>query len=492
MVPYPCLTKTKKIDLFSRSASLGLAILASGSLAFAESMEAQKPNIVVIMADDAGYHDFGFQGNRSFEQITPNLDTLAERGTRFTHAYVTASVCGPSRAGFITGKYQQRFGFQENFPPHWGDPPHHNWRSDAWRDFGLDTNIDTMADYLRRQGYRTGIVGKWHLGYSPQFYPNERGFDYFFGFRTGARSYFSQPEYNTTEVIPNKWNSLEENGVIIPDELVTYLTDDLTDKALAFLEEAHAMGKPYFLFLSHLAPHTPMQATQEDLAIAKEKFPDEVIRRQTYTAMMLNMDRNIGRVIEKIEAQGQTDNTIIVFLSDNGGARNNASNNYPLRHNKFSPFEGGVRVPMLLSWPGTLPEGYVFDGVVSSLDLLPTFLEAAHHEIVEGLDGLSLIPWLKSRDQENFPQRDLFWREDTFFGATEWMRSQQDEKVIWYVGTPPSWGEERPDFPSLFNLNEDPREAKDLGPHSRERIEKLRERYENWATRLIAPRWPVN
>jgi arylsulfatase A-like enzyme len=469
------------------TSTLGLAAFAGGLLTQAAAAEPVAPNIIVIMADDAGYYDFGFQGNEAFREITPNLDRLAERSTRFTQAYASATVCGPSRAGFITGKYQQRYGFQENFPSHWGDNPHPSWRTDAWKNFGLDPSATTMADYLQSVGYRTGLIGKWHLGYAPRFHPNLRGFEYFFGFLSGGRNYFPNPYYNETDNIPRQWNSLEENGERIPESEVTYLTEDLTRIALKFIEESAALDRPYFLFLSHFAPHTPMQATEEDLAITRQLFPEANLRRQTYAAMMLNLDRGIGEVMNKIEALGQTENTLIVFVSDNGGPRNNGSDNFPLRGHKYTPYEGGTRVPLLLSWPGVLPEGKVFEPVVSLLDLLPTFLEAARHEPVEGMDGLSLFPWLRSGDLTEFPNRDLFWRENTFYAGTEWIRSREAEKAIWFRGNP--WGTPRPEHSPFFDLARDPSEANDLGPVSQDRVKELRERWEAWSNGLASPRW---
>ncbi len=468
--------------------TLSLAAMSGPAFAEAESSKPQPPNILVIMADDAGYFDFGFQDNRAFEQITPNFDRLAERGTRFTHAYVTATVCGPSRAGFISGMYQQRVGFQENFPPHWTNPPHQAWRTDAWRSFGLDTSVRTMADYLGDRGYRTGIIGKWHLGYAERFHPNQRGFDYFWGFRSGSRSYFSTPRYNETERVPQRYASIEENGTLVPESEITYLTEDLTARALEFITAAAEENQRYFLFLSHLAPHTPMHATEPDLETARELFPDEEERRQIYIAMMINLDRGVGALLDRIDELGQTENTLIVFLSDNGGPLNNASDNTPLRGHKFSPFEAGSRVPMLISWPGVLPEKNVFDPVVSSLDLLPTFLDVSGHESVEGLDGISLLPWLRSGDLTEFPARDLFWRENTLFAATEWIRAHEEEKAIWYAGER-GWRTPRPEVPSFFNLSEDPGEENDLGPEAKERVRELRERYDAWTSELAPPRW---
>ena len=448
--------------------------------------EPEKPNILVIMADDAGFADFGFQ-DETMKKITPHLDQLAEQGIVFERAYTTASVCGPSRAGFLSGIYQQRVGFQKNFPAHWSNPPHPSWSDDTWRNFGLDTTVSTMADYLKDAGYRTGIIGKWHLGYDEKYYPTARGFDYFWGFRSGSRSYFSNPEYKSMD-IPFYYHGLEENGERISESKVSYLTDDLTEVGLGFIEKSTSHQEPFFLFMSYNAPHTPMQATEEDLALVEEWFPEAEQRRRTYMAMLYRLDLGVGRLLDFLKKQGELENTMVVFLSDNGGSKKNASSNLPLRGWKWSPYEGGTHVPMVISWPEALPGGSTKTDVVSVLDLMPTFLDAAGFPIPEHLDGTTLIPFLDGR-MENMPERSLFWREYVLGRDTEWMLSPDLMKAIWFGESSSRSAQQNPDHPSLFDLKEDPFEQNNLGEEKFDQVKDMRARYNEWAEGMESPRW---
>lgn len=402
-----------------------LFLLCSGACAVAEPA----PNFLVIMADDLGYDDVGFQEQGKLREVTPNIDRLAQQGLSFNQAYACASVCGPARAGFITGMNQQRFGFQENFPPDWTNPPHMDWKRGAWTVFGISPEIKTIGDYLQSAGYLTGVIGKWHLGYADVYYPTARGFDYFYGMRSGARSYFPAPDYNTTEVIPEKWKSIEENGVVVPEHKITYLTENLTDKGVAFIDRASREQQPFFLFMSYTAPHTPYHAREEDLSRIKKLFPDVSKKRATYLAMILNMDEGVGRILNTLERNGQLANTLIVFLSDNGATEQGPGNNAPLTGHKWTPFEGGIRIPFVVSWPGHIPEGAQSDQVVSALDLLPTLLGLAGVERPDGLDGMDMWPWLSSPSSPLL-ERSLFWREDTAYGATLWGRVGDTKYIV--------------------------------------------------------------
>jgi arylsulfatase A-like enzyme len=344
--------------------------------------ENERPNILVIMLDDAGYNDFGFMGSEDIP--TPHIDRLAASGVVFTDFHVSASVCSPSRAGFLTGRYQQRFGHEANVPP---------------VGMGMDPTEQTIGDYLQAAGYRTSIVGKWHVGDMEEHHPNNRGFDEFYGLLEGWRHYFWSPDISDK---PDSYHKIERNGSQVRFD--GYLSDVLTDEAIATIDSFKE--DDFFLFLSYTAPHTPMEAKEEDL----ERF--EGHPRQTYAAMMYNVDMNIGRVLDKLEAEGLIENTLIFFLSDNGGAGNNQSSNFPLKSGKGNKYEGGIRVPFIAAWPEAFAGGGRVDGLTSALDVLPTILNAAHIEQkpLMALDGVNLLPYLKGQTSEP-PHQVLFWRK---------------------------------------------------------------------------------
>lgn len=358
--------------------------------------KSSRPNIMIILADDMGYGDMGYTGSKTIK--TPNLDNLAENGIFCNAAYVTASVCAPSRAGLITGRIPLRFGFENNLS---------GWNSNAptqERFHGLHPDELTIADHLKNTGYETAIIGKWHLGEAEVHHPNNRGFDYFCGMIGGAHNYF--PEKGRS--------SIQRNDTFVKTFSSAYLTDFFTDEGVNWIEEHKE--KPWFLFMSYNAPHTPMQATEEDLAACshiKNKG------RRTYAAMMQNFDRGVGRLVQKLKDEGVYENTLIVFFSDNGGATTNSSWRGPFSGSKGNMREGGIRVPMVWHWPGTIQKGTT-NAVVSSLDLLPSFLAAAQAKPKEAYDGhgkrktprtydgINIIPILNNVEQPE--ERRLFWR----------------------------------------------------------------------------------
>lgn len=420
----------------------------------------EKPNIVLLFADDAGYADFGFQGSN--EMKTPNLDKLASQGVIFTQAYVTHPTCGPSRAGLITGKYQYRFGYEENNVP--------TYMSEVSAvdgpEMGLPLEEVTMADYLKEQGYATGFFGKWHLGGADRFHPTKRGFDEFYGFRGGARSYF---EYTETPKEPlNKM----ERGFGNFEEHDGYLTDALAQETSEFIEINGKAKKPFFAFLSFNAVHTPMHAEEGDL----KQFPGLTGKRKIVAAMTLALDRAIGKVLDKLKELGLDDNTIVVFTNDNGGPTDaNASSNHPLSGIKATHLEGGIRVPFLMKYPGALKPGTVYGKPISTFDLLPTFYSAAGGNIksLKGLDGVNLIPYLTGK-KKGRPHETLFWKRD----ARAAMR-KGDWKLIRF-----------PDRPAeLFYLPEDERELNNLADSEPERVRKMYKELFAWETTLERPRW---
>ena len=408
---------------------------------------ADKPNVLIILADDLGWADLGFQGSKDIR--SPNLDRLAAQSVRFTDGHVTASVCSPSRAGLMTGKYQQRFGHEANTPP---------------SDQGMDVQQITMADSLKQLGYRTGVIGKWHLGNNDQFYPTKRGFDYFYGLREGSRSYF----YNAKkEDKPTSNKRIELNGQ--QEKFDGYLTDVLGDKAVEFVKDQP--DDPFFLFLSFTAPHGPMHATKEDLA----KFASiENKKRRTYAAMIWAMDRAIGRVLDQLDALGKADDTIVWFLSDNGGATNNGSINLPLAGHKGIKFEGGIRVPFLMRWSKRYSNGRAYAPMVSSMDIFATSLAAAGGDVdAARLDGVDLLPFLDGKQNES-PHQEMHWHK-------LWFSAMRDGP--WKLIYVQDYGY------ALYNLDEDLTEAKNLASSESDRLESMKKRMTTWKESMQEPRW---
>lgn len=407
-----------------------------------EQTASAPPNIIVILADDAGYADFGFMGSADLE--TPNLDKLAGAGIVFTDAHTSATVCAPSRAGLLTGKYQQRFGFECN---------------GTGGDLGIALDETTIADRLKAAGYATIAIGKWHVGHPDPYHPNERGFDEFYGFLGGSRSYFPRPEEDregSLRAILHNRERVDFKG---------YLTDVFGDKSVEYVERYK--DQPFFMYLSYNAVHTPMHAKEAHL----EKYRDHP--RRELAAMTWSLDENVGKLLDKLEAENLSDNTLIFFLSDNGGAHTNQSSCEPLKGWKGNKFEGGHRIPYTLTWPGKIQEGKGFDGLTSSLDIGATALAAAGLEAPEELDGVDLLPYVTGAEA-GAPHQKLFWRKDK-------MAAMRDGgyKLIRLDG----YGYR------LYNLAEDLGETNGLRETEPQRFEQMKNDLEQWETQLMKPLW---
>jgi len=407
-----------------------------------------KPNIIIILADDAGFSDFGFMG--SDEIKTPNLDQLAFDGVTFNNAYVSASVCSPSRAGLLTGMYQQRFGHECNLD------------SDVNNSF--DPNQITIAEALKTQGYNTGLIGKWHLGDKTQNHPLKNGFDYFWGFISGARNYF----YDPNEEFRNSIRNVVENYT--QTKFDGYLTDVLGDKAIGFINKNHQSNNPFFLFLSFNAPHTPMHAKDDVL----EKFKDNP--RQVYASMMWSMDEAIGNVVEALKENDQYDNTIIYFLSDNGAAMSNDASPFPFKGWKGNQYEGGIKTPMIMTWKNKIKSNTQFDGFISALDIFKTSLEASsvNKEYMINADGKNIMNYL---NDNNIKNENLFWRKDKM--AT--VRSG-DYKLIRLNDT----------STVLYNIKKNYFEDFDLKINEPQVHDSLLKLLSSWENTLIDPNWIEN
>jgi arylsulfatase A-like enzyme len=423
-----------------------------------------KPNIILIISDDAGYADFGFTGG---EQIpTPHLDKMAKEGVNFTQGYVTASVCCPSRMGLMTGRYQQRFGAECNVPT----IPTPGFTKE---DLGLEPTERTMADGLREAGYRTMMIGKWHLGELAPYHPLKRGFDEFYGFLGGSRSYWPLEKPGRGHAI------LRNNQPVNEEEEIKYLTDDLTDAALEFIDRNKQ--NPFFVFLSYNAVHTPMHAKEEDIEQFTEISPKN---RRIYAAMTKSMDENIGKVTKKLEEQGLAKDTLIIFINDNGGPKGNSSNNKPLRGTKGTYWEGGIRVPFTVKWPGQVPTGKKYDYPVSTLDLLPTVLAAAGGKHVgKELDGVNLLPYMCG-EKSDAPHEYLFWR---LWRAAAVRKGPW--KLIRVAGDPLEEKRELLLPLMLFNIEDDPSETKNVADEHPELVKELCAALEKWEKGLGRPRW---
>lgn len=406
---------------------------------------AQKPNFIIILADDLGYGDVGFTGSTQIK--TPHIDALAASGVVCTQGYVSAPVCGPSRAGLISGRNQVNFGFDNNLIV---DLPQFDENF-----IGLPVSEKTMAEHLEKLGYVNGLVGKWHLGEVEKFHPTNRGFHEFWGYLGGGHNYFAtKPDGKsyTNKIISNYKKPQE----------ITYLTDDKGDECVDFIKRHK--DEPFFLFASFNAPHAPMQATEEDLKLYAH-VQDE--KRRTYCAMTHRLDVNVGRIIDELKEQNVYENTVVVFFSDNGGpCHHNASLNAPLRGSKGILLEGGIRVPFALSYPEQIKAGTTYEYPVSSLDLVPTFVEMAGGTISPKakLDGVNIFPYLMG-EKTGRPHETMMWRFTISAGIRE-----GDWKLV-----------RMPDrLPQLYNVKEDIAEQNDVALENIDMVEQMLKKLGDW------------
>ncbi|MBM3866909.1 MAG: sulfatase, partial [Verrucomicrobia bacterium] len=410
----------------------GLLLLAATAPA------ATPPNLLVIYADDLGWGELGCQGGKDIP--TPHIDSIARAGIRFTNGYVAATYCSPSRAGLLTGRYPTRFG--------------HEFNSVA-NVTGLRLDQRTLADRLKELGYASATVGKWHLGGGPEYRPTRRGFDEFYG--TLANTPFFQPRSFVDSRISDDTRAVTDPAF--------YSTDAFTDRAVDWLERSK--GRPWFLYLPYNAQHAPLEAPAKYLA----RFPGITDpKRKLFAAMLSAMDDGVGRVLAKVRALGQEENTLIFFIADNGGpTASTTSSNGPLRGFKMTTFEGGPRVPFLAQWKGTWPAGKVYDLPVMNLDVLPTILAAAGGRLEAGaaLDGVDLTPYVTGR-KPGRPHEVLYWR----YGP-QWAVRQGDFKLVVSRG-----GSGRPE---LYNLAEDIGESRDLAVAQPTKVRELQALWDKWS-----------
>ena len=446
------------------------ALLTASVLIAGTDLQAQltvpPPNIVVILADDLGYHDVSFNGCADF--TTPNIDSLVANGVRCSNGYVTHPFCSPSRAALLTGRYQQRFG-HENQPG--GDAS--NPRN------GIPQQELLLPQIVKPAGYICGLVGKWHLGEAPNFNPTQRGFDEFFGFLGGQSNYYNAALLRGTTKITEK----------------SYLTDAFTREAVSFINR-HAT-QPFFLYLAYNAVHAPYDTPPSVYMNRVANIANN--SRRVYAAMTIALDDGVGQVLQALRSQNLLDNTLIFFLSDNGAPLNSFQSNYPLRGYKLNVLEGGIRVPFVVQWPARLPAPGVYDPPVSSLDIVATIASATGTQLPNDrvYDGLDLMPYLAGSQVS--PQRTLFWR---WFGLGKDGPPCNPGSVNFSVGSPDTiWAVRsgslklvaaRGSLTKLYNLQNDIGETQDLALVQPADVDTLKSLYDQWNSQTIPPLWVSN
>ena len=434
---------TRRDFLTALAAAPTTMLAARGAPAQPPPARTRKPNIVLIVSDDQGYADVSCYDHPP-EVSTPHTDRLAREGARLTDGYASAWVCAPTRAGLLTGRYQQRFGFYE--------------ASDSRT--GMPTSEITVADLLKEQGYATGVFGKWHLGLEPPYRPLRRGFDEFYGFLGhGGHDYFELG-------ITDEQTSIYRNGEMIAD--TGYLTDNLARESVSFVERHHE--EPFFLYLPFSAVHWPLQAPEADIG----RFNTGDVERDAYLAMLLRMDEAVGAVLDALERTGVDQDTLVFFLSDNGGAKKNRADNGALRDCKHSPYEGGIRVPFLVQWPGAVPAGTVCEEPTICLDIMPTICAAAGVELPRDreYDGKDMLPALRGEAAEPLHEA-LFWKGDD----GQWAVRAGEWKLL----------NNRQGEVELYNLDTDLGETQNLLAQHPDIAGRLQQQYDAW-TEGLAPR----
>ncbi len=452
---------------FIGAAAIGVATVGalalnrtnSESLQKSAAKVGEKPNVILILLDDLGSTDVGFGG--SLDIKTPNIDRIAEEGVNCTEAYISAPYSGPSRCGLMTGRYQQRFGAEGNA----------NAQTVEEKQGVLESEV-LLSNVMKEQGYATCAIGKWHLGDHPDLWPQSRGFDHFYGFPGGGYSFWGTANKNDHE-----YKLLQENGVPVKSTKQTYITDDFSREAVEFIDKTSKTDDPFFIYLAYNAPHAPLQAPQKYLDRTKHISQAQ---RSVYAAMVLAVDDGVGQIWEALERNDIEDNTMIIFLSDNGGTGDaGRAMNYPRRSFKGNMFDGGIRTPFAIYWKGQLQAGSTYDKTISSLDIFPTVATAAGFNPADNknpLDGVDLLPYLTNEKSSN-PHKSLFWR---VCGGMEYAVRSGDYKLVktYYQ-----------DEYMLFNLKNDPIEMTDIASCNKELVEKMAAEYKAWDAELMEPRW---
>jgi len=430
-------------------------IFLLSSIFFFQTLTAQKgtrPNIIYIMADDLGYADLSCYGRKDYQ--TPHLDKLCSQGIKFMNAYAAAPVCTPTRVSFYTGRYPARLavGLYE--------PLEGNSKDSL---VGLSPETPSIGNLLKRSGYETYLVGKWHLGFTPEHTPNKNGFDYFFGFKAGATDYISHTAFNGEP-------DLYENDILVQKD--GYITDLLGEKAIEIVKQPHQ--KPFFLALMFNAPHWPWQ-TREDKPVPNGTAASwaEGGSPETYAAIMKSLDDAVGKLVKTIDDLKLSNNTVIIFTSDNGGVQ--FSDNGIYKGRKMQLWEGGIREPAFIRWTSKLKENTVTDQVATTMDWTATILSIAGAKADKNfpLDGINLLPILTGKQKEL--KRTLYWRisqrrqhsairDDNW----KWLRDEKGEEY-------------------LFDLSVDPLEKNNLKEKFPETFVQLKNKFSAWEKTVLTP-----
>ena len=427
---------------FLKMMSVAAAGLGWASRHSAGVETAKPPNIVVILTDDQGYADISFNRHHPREVSTPHMDALAHEGIFFNQGYISGNVCSPTRAGIMTGRYQQRVGIY----------------TAGEGGSGLPLTEKIFPQFLKPAGYVCGAFGKWHLGLTREYNPVARGFDEFYGFMgRGAHDYFQLD--NSESPIYRGFDPIQDEG---------YLTNRLTDEAVSFIKKHK--NKPFFVYLAYNAVHAPPQAPEEDI----KRFDTGDPARDVLMAMLHHLDEGVGRVVRTLKEEGQWENTLLFFLTDNGGSKAMHANNAPLRGFKQQNYEGGIRTPFIVSWPARFEGRRTVDTPVISLDILPTVMEAAGLPLPteKPFDGKSLLGVLQGKTKGL--HEHLFWSEGG--GTGEWAVLSGDWKLVGIQN-------ER----HLFNLATDVSEENDLAGQQPEKVAALTRLYDAWLDRMADP-----
>lgn len=416
-----------------------------------------KPNIVFFLADDMGFQDLGCYG--ADDVPSPSIDQLAATGVKFTNAYAMGAECTPSRTAFLTGQYPQRVKGME-CAIGTGNVGRYDDAIELANsgNLGLPADRAVLAPRLKAAGYDTAIFGKWHLGYETHFSPLDQGFDEFFGFLGGNVDYFHHVELSPIHVLLQGREKVERDG---------YTTDLITADAVDYIRRrSETPGKPFFLYLPHAAPHFPFQGPESDTTLpTKETWLDG--DRKTYARMIEVLDDSVKQVIDALTETGELDNTIIAFASDHGAIP--PGSNGPYRDLKSTLFEGGIRVPLVVRWPGKLEGGRTYEGVGTLMDLTHSFLRIAGAD-TSRMDGLDLLKYAET--DADMPPREIPWRAKR--GERTWKAYRNGP---WKYVSKTDGGE----FEEwLFNLEEDPYEKNDLKEENSDKIGALKKQLADW------------
>jgi arylsulfatase A-like enzyme len=444
------------MNLLTKTVVTKISILLFSVLLNPVHGQTQRPNIIYIMTDDMGYADLSGYGTKDYQ--TPNLDKLASQGIKFTDAYSAGSLCTPTRTAFVTGRYPAKtpIGLLE---------PHRGMK--AQMEIGLTAEYTSIATLMKRNGYETALIGKWHLGFLPKHSPTKNGFDYFFGFHAGAADYIS----HTSNRGPTRVHDLYENDSLVYTN--GYLTDLFSAKAIDFLKKKH--DKPFFLEIAFNAPHWPWQGPTDSA------YPDSVNFTSggspaVYAAMMKSLDEAVGVIMATIDAENLTNETIIIFTNDNGGEKH-YSNNGGFSQEKGSLWEGGIRVPAFVRWPNKIKAGTTSPQVVTTMDWTATILAAGGAQPDKNfpLDGIDLMPILTGK--KPVLDRELYWR-------TFQIHENTKHKAM-RMGNWKYLQDEKGEY--LFNLSLDPQEKNDLKAKEDKKFKTMKLKFTNWEKTVLPP-----